>query len=265
MSRVSVLFLLVFSFSGFAAEVTDWSSPEGIRRLERSHAKADFFRLANHFESQKNKVFCGPATAVIVLNAFRIGSETIPLDKMTFDTHFLSFLPPGMAPYFQKYTQDSFFTEAEQRVKSPAQVCGEPIKGTADYGYQLSQFEKALKAHGLTVEAFVVDDAADKEAQAKQTNEIRSLFAENLANPENFAVVNFSRKSLDQAGGGHISPLGAYDERSDSFLVLDVNPNTSNWFWVSTEVLVSAMRTKDTEKNRGYVIVSDSQRAAAKR
>lgn len=257
MTRFSVLILLVFSAPTFA-DVVDWSSPEGVQRLERARQKADFFRLANRFESQKNKVFCGPATAVILLNAFRLGAETIPADKLTFDAHFLPLLPAGMVPYFQKYTQDTVFTESAQRVKTPAQICGEPIGGKADYGYQLHQFEQTLRAHGLTAKAFVVEDTADKQSAAKQVAEIRERLAENVGNPENFAVVNFSRPALDQKGGGHISPLGAYDERSDSFLVLDVNPNAANWFWASSDALVAAMRTKDTERNRGYLMVSDT-------
>jgi len=40
--------------------------------------------------------------------------------------------------------------------------------------------------------------------------------------------VNYKRSAIGQKGGGHISPLGAYDEISDSFLVLDVNP-ASSW------------------------------------
>ena len=34
-----------------------WSSDEGIQRLSRSRAKVDFFPLANHFESQNNKIY----------------------------------------------------------------------------------------------------------------------------------------------------------------------------------------------------------------
>jgi hypothetical protein len=70
-------------------------------------------------------------------------------------------------------------------------------------------------------------------------------------------IVNYARKELGQKGGGHISPLGAYDTRSDSFLVMDVNPNAAGWVWVTTEALVRAMRTFDTVENRGYLLISD--------
>ena len=59
--------------------------------------------------------------------------------------------------------------------------------------------------------------------------------------------------------GGHISPLGAYDEMSDSFLIMDVDPNIAPWVWVESDDLIGAMRTFDTVENRGYVLVAQAQ------
>ena len=69
--------------------------------------------------------------------------------------------------------------------------------------------------------------------------------------------MNYSRKALGQPGGGHISPVGAYDETSDSFLVMDVNPNRAPWVWITSDDLVAAMRTFDTVENRGYVLIAE--------
>jgi len=68
-------------------------------------------------------------------------------------------------------------------------------------------------------------------------------------------IVAYSRPAVGQAGGGHISPLGAYDQPSDSFLVMDVNPTSAGWVWMPAATLIKAMRTFDTVENRGYVIV----------
>jgi hypothetical protein len=51
--------------------------------------------------------------------------------------------------------------------------------------------------------------------------------------------------------------LAAYDSLSDSFLVMDVNPNASPWVWVATKDLIAAMRTKDGAENRGYLLVKE--------
>lgn len=245
--------LVVLAVSTAAvAKPLDWSSDEGVRRLERSKHKVDFFPLANHFESQINKVYCGPAAGVIVLNALRLGQESIPKDKVTFNERFEEFLPKDMDPRFAKYTQATFFAEGKD-LKTPAQVAGEKIEGNADYGFQLKQYERMLAAHGLQAEAVVVDDAMD-------AKKVKAALVKNLATKGDFVLVNFSRKTLEQKGSGHISPLGAYDAKSDSFLVLDVNPNTSPWFWVTSSELIQAMRTKDTVENRGYLLVSDAKK-----
>ena len=54
---------------------------ESITRFERSKHKIDFFTLANQYESEQNLAMCGPATAVIVLNALRAGNDTIVRPK----------------------------------------------------------------------------------------------------------------------------------------------------------------------------------------
>ena len=74
---------------------------------------------------------------------------------------------------------------------------------------------------------------------------------------DDYVLVNYARKSLGQTGGGHISPLGAYDEASDSFLIMDVNPNRAPWVWVGADDLIGAMRTFDTVENRGYLLISE--------
>jgi hypothetical protein len=67
---------------------------------------------------------------------------------------------------------------------------------------------------------------------------------------------------LGQKGGGHLSPLGAYDAASDSFLLLDVNPNGHSWIWLPASLLFTAMRTPDVHENRGYVLVREGAPAS---
>jgi Phytochelatin synthase len=78
---------------------------------------------------------------------------------------------------------------------------------------------------------------------------------ENVKRRGDYIVVNYRREDLGQRGGGHISPLGAYDAESDSFLVLDVNPASAGWVWMPTATLVRGMRTFEKVENRGYILV----------
>jgi Phytochelatin synthase len=232
-----------------------FSDPESIARLARSTHKADFFRLANQFESQTTKAFCGPASAVIVLNALRAGNDTVekPEDPMLIPPEARALLPPGFDVVFHRYTQNDFFDTRTEAVKSRAEVFGKPRAAGAkpDGGIQLAQLGAMLAAEGLDVQVRVADE---KLTDADMRREI----GDNLARPDDYVIVNFDRRTLGQQGGGHISPLGAYDEASDSFLILDVNPNGHVWVWAPAATLFSAMRTRDSIQNRGYLLVREA-------
>ena len=142
----------------------------------------------------------------------------------------------------------------DDRTKTRLEVLGKPIlidgDPRSDFGLQLSQLAQVLRSHGLKVVTRVVDASADGAA-------IRREIAANLASKDDFVLVNYARRALGQKRGGHISPLGAYDESSESFLIMDVNPNRAPWVWVRSDELIAAMRTFDTVENRGYLLVSD--------
>ena len=235
-----------------AATLVEWTLAESGERLSRSSHKADFFPLSNHFISQDNSIFCGPVSSAIVLNALRLGKRKgLPRDRGSIADDELAWLPAGADPFYGKYTPGNVLNE---RTKTRLEVLGKPIliggEAKSDFGLQLRQLAQVLRSHGLRVETRVVDADAD-------TATIRRELAANLARPQDYVLINYSRRMLGQEGGGHISPLGAYDAPSDSFLVMDVNPNRAPWVWVGADALISAMRTFDTVENRGYLLVSE--------
>ncbi len=228
----------------------DWKSNKGIDRLSESKYKIDFFHLANQFESQPNGVVCGPTTGAIVLNTLRLGKKEL-LPKTSIDKEDMKFIPPKWDPTFRRYTPNNFF-EGAKKTKTRSQVFGKPINGKGDPGYQLRQLHNALKEHGLKSELRIVDEKL-------KLDDIRNEITANLSKANDYVVVNYARKSLQQSGGGHISPLGAYHKKTDSVLIMDVNPNRAGWVWVKMKDLVSAMATHDTVENRGYLLVSDKK------
>jgi hypothetical protein len=245
-----------------AGTLVPFASPESIQRLARSQHKVDFFHLANHFESQSNKAFCGPTSSVIVLNALRSDNDRItkPEDPSLLGDDVKKLVPPGFDPLFHRYTQNDFFTPSVEQVKSRLEVFGKPrVQGASggaarpDPGIQLRQLAGMMTAHGLEVITRVVDDRLDDAA-------IRRELLDNLGTEGNYIIINYHRPALGQAGGGHISPLGAYDQASDSFLVLDVNPNGQTWVWAPAAALIKAMRTKDVVENRGYLLIKEGTR-----
>jgi len=226
-----------------------FASDDGLARLARSPAKVDFPALANQFEAQTNAMFCGPTTAAIVLNAVRARSSELPRDRGRLHAEDLRNISGGFDPVIPRYTQDNVITKGP---KTRAQVMGEPMtingKQVRDFGYQLSQLDELFKANALRTRLVIVDDK-------KTAQEIRTDLVENLKRRTDYVVVNYWRKAVGQRGGGHISPLGAYEPESDSFLVLDVNPANAGWVWMPAATLIKGMRTFDTVENRGYIHV----------
>jgi len=246
--------------------IVDWGSSAGISRLEESKYKIDFFKLANHFESQNNKIFCGPASAAIVLNSLRVrnGNIQLPEDKSLLRPADLQyFSSKTWSPVFSRYTQNNIFLSSpksreqvlgeNQRDKQGIVIINDKGKPQKDRGFQLHQLGELFKAHGLKTQVRVVDKSLDIET-------IKQEIIANLGTAGNYVVINYKRRILQQPGGGHISPLGAYHKASDSFLVMDVTPNKADWVWVKAELLFSAMRTFDTLENRGYILISEGLR-----
>jgi hypothetical protein len=103
-------------------------------------------------------------------------------------------------------------------------------------------------------------DVRVKVYHASGTNlaEFRKLAAENLKQPGNFIIINYLRKEIGQERGGHISPLAAYNELTDRFLIMDVSRYKYPPVWVKTADLWKAMNTVDSTagKTRGFVLVS---------
>jgi hypothetical protein len=233
-----------------------FADPDSMVRLSRSRHRVDFFHLANQFESQTTRAFCGPTTAAIVLNALRAGNDRIakPEDPSLIPAELRGKLPQGFDPLYHRYTQNDLFTPEAERVKTRDAVLGRPPHSGArpDPGLQLRQLHEILQANGLDSRLRVADDSLSDDA-------IRKELLENLATADDYVIVNVFRPALGQEGGGHISPLGAYDEASDSFLLLDVNPNGHSWVWAPAAALIRAMRTRDTAENRGYLLVREGR------
>jgi hypothetical protein len=226
-----------------------FASPEGLDRLAHATAKSDFAPLANQFEAQTTIAFCGPASAAIVLNASHPQDMEAPRDRSRLHPADAQYLPKNLELTLPRHTQESVIAMGK---KTRAQVFGEPstINGKVlrDGGYQLRQLDEMLQAHKLATRLVIVD------AMTAEDN-IRKDLVDNLSRPGDFVVVNYKREAVGQSGGGHISPLGAYDAATDSVLVLDVNPSHYPWVWMPIPTLVQGMRTRDVVENRGYILI----------
>lgn len=203
-----------------------FNSAEGEQLLLESKARKDYWNLSMQFVTQNNQAYCGVASIVMVLNALSIPAPVA-----------LEYSP------YHVFTQDNFFNnEQTKRVISPEVVSRQ--------GMTLEQLGQLLESYPVKVEVY--------HASESSLEKFRSSVVANLKQPDNFVLVNYLRKSMGQEKGGHISPIAAYNEQTDRFLILDVSRYKYPPIWVKTADLWRSLATVDSVsgKTRGFVFVS---------
>ncbi len=204
----------------------DFKSDEGEKLLIDSKSREDFFPLSTQFVTQNNQAYCGVASIVMVLNSLGITAPEAP----------------QYSPY-RVFTQENFFSNQDTQKVVTSEVVSRK-------GMNLDQIGGLLASYGVKVNVYHAGDTS-LENFRKQT-------AENLKQPGNFVLVNYLRKEIGQEKGGHISPIAAYNEQTDRFLILDVSRYKYPPVWVRAADLWKAMATTDSDsgKTRGFVFVS---------
>jgi Phytochelatin synthase len=208
------------------ANLTDLSSEEGEKFFLESSALEAYFPIAANFVTQKTQAYCGVASIVMVLNALRAPAPSTP----------------EYEPY-HTFTQDNLLSEQSDAIL--------PRDTLARQGMTLDQLGGLLGGHSAAIE---VRHAADGGLDT-----FRADARDYLSRKDHFVIVNYLRKALGQEIGGHISPLAAYDEKADRFLILDVARYKYPPVWVRTSDLFDAMNTPDAAndgKKRGYVLIA---------
>ncbi len=221
-----VLALTLLAAPVFADELIPMDAPAGAEIFAQATAHAGALSLLRYYEAQAAPAFCGVASSVITLNSLGIAA---PLSPKLFPDHL--------------FDQDNFFTEPVLAIKSHRQV--------SYSGLELEQLAAMLATYPVTVETFHAN-------QLKTVDEFRRVAGAALGDPSKRVIVNYSRKALDQDGGGHISPLAAYDPETDRFLILDVARYRLPPVWATAKDLWGSINTTDksARKKRGMLIVT---------
>ncbi len=213
--------------------LVDLRSGQGEAYLLESQALEAYFPISVTFETQKTQAYCGVASMVMALNAIKAPAPT----------------SPEYQPY-ATFTQDNVLDEGTDVIL--------PRSVLARQGMTLDQLGRLLGLHPIAVE---VHHATPGGLEA-----FRKEASDYLAAKNHFVVVNYLRRALGQERGGHISPLAAYDAKSDRFLILDVARYKYPPVWVTASDLFDAMNTTDADndnKTRGYVLIANTATAAA--
>lgn len=147
----------------------------------------------------------------------------------------------------RKYEEDQMF---ENLTKEDSKLINAEIAN--EYGLTLEQTKKVLESKGATVQLFF----------ASETNEstFREKCKEALKSTKPMILVNFQVSKVGyewEIDVGHFSPIAAYNETEDKFLLLDVWPQEKRW-WIPATNLFDSLNTFDfdSKKSRGWLFVS---------
>jgi hypothetical protein len=231
--------------------VVNWNSAEGIERFSRAEFKGDFFRLAHHFKPQVNPAACGQGAATLVLSAiYELNKKPFPVIEEWPIT-----IGDKKYPLQYRLLNDSnFFNEQTDKVLDRRTIYMKLTKkdGSFGGGIDIDELQAMLKIHGVKSKLVNVTEF-NEEKLAK----FRSLVKEVVNSDKEFLVLNYDH-SYKGLMGGHYSPIAAYDEKSDSVLMLDVAAHRNPWIWVNLNDIYHAMNTKNYAQTayRGYLVIS---------
>lgn len=138
---------------------------------------------------------------------------------------------------------------SQQDVFTAGATASRPRWQTFFAGMPLDALAAMLRAGGAEAAAV---HAGDSTVEA-----FREALRRNGSTAGDFLVVNYLRTGLGQDGGGHFSPVGAYDAASDRALILDVATLRYPPVWARVPDLFAAMDTVDPESGttRGWIEV----------
>ena len=196
----------------------------GAELFDEATVKGHFWTICRYFISEKFLTYCGIAASVTVLNSLAIPAPA----------------EPQIYPY-KMFTQDNIFTDEVLQHRRPLDV----EKG----GNTLEQLAAVLGVLHVDVETYFGSDL--------DRDECRRTLIDVLESPDRRVIVDFNRKTLHQKGSGHFSPLAAYHEGEDRFLLMDVARYKAPPCWVKAAMLHEALVGLDTTsgKSRGFLVV----------
>jgi hypothetical protein len=227
---ITTLFLFGCVVSNvLAVDLIYLNTPAGTNLLLKSDFNKQFFSVMPYVTTEEIETFCGAASIASVLNSLQTNNRPVL---------------PQFSPYHY-FTQDSLFIESTDRIISKEKVATSGL--TLD---QLRQFLEVWAAHPTIYYGSTLT-----------LSQFRDLITSSLSNPNQRMIVNFDRKALGQIGHGHFSPIGAYDSKTDSVLILDVAKYKYPPVWVKTSNLFLAIQGVDpaSGKSRGVARITVNQ------
>ena len=192
----------------------------------RNNPAPDFWALMPYYIPQQDGAACGIASMTMLMNAARVHQNLSASDALV--------------------TQKSLVEKTKvdySMGKLTLNKLSETIK-------------KSMTLFGLkgTVEKIHADGSLE------QNEKIHALLLKNEKSDRNFILANFLQSEFtgDAEGAvGHISPVAAFDAKNNKILIMDVDREYYEPYWVSFDTFIKGLNTLDKidNLNRGIVFV----------
>lgn len=184
----------------------------------------DFWALIPYYVPQQDGSACGIASTTILMNALRVHQSLTAADSLV--------------------TQKTLV---------------EKTKVNYSKGLKLDQLSEAVKKGLNEYKINATVEAIHADGTSEQMKKIKSLLIKNEKSDRNFILANFHQTAYtgDPEGVGHISPVGAFDQKNNRVLILDVDREYYEPYWVSFETFYKGIDTSDSSasQKRGLVFV----------
>jgi len=187
----------------------------------------DYWALASFYLPQRNGASCSSAAAASALNAL-LNARRERLDS-------------------EENVTEAGLVEKVSGLKWKELASEAGLDGRK--GLTLDQLaaglREALSAYGAADTA--VSSVTVSAPTAAALDKFRRALAGNERSPDDIMLLHFAQDALTAAPGGpypHISPVGAYDERTRRVLIFDVDRQWYEPYWASDIQVLKAMAVK---------------------
>jgi glutathione gamma-glutamylcysteinyltransferase len=190
-----------------------------------------FYHLIQQHSTQSEPAYCGISTLTIALNAFSLDPRRAWKDT----------------PW--RWYDESLLN------------CCVPLSEIQKTGITIPTFACLAKCQGLQANVHYAQNVTEQDFR----NAVKQACVEDDSGKEDAGdrplatvlIVSYYRGTLQQTGTGHFSPIAAYDQVSDSVLILDTARFKYGVHWVSLPLLFQAMLPvdPDTSISRGFVLL----------
>jgi hypothetical protein len=204
------------------------------------NAATDFFMYQQGWEVQINQAYCAIATSAAVLNSYR-GKIALPQD-----------------PIYTPFPWATQMALVEDECVKAAVLDIDSVKCAGlGIGMVPNLLNCFLMPQGFVAMAYPVDP--DFSSQ----DHLKDIVVNALLDENSRVVLNYDRGGIGQGplGHGHWSPIGAYSQEIDSFLIMDVAKYKYPPVWVPTDKLFGGVGTLDlcSAMKKHYLPVDWSQ------